>query len=466
MENSSSSEFSAYVSIFKLQFDISEANCSLINTETGVKWTNIENTGYLKNSKCSYKTVVKPNTEIWVKKETMLIEAFVDHIYFYFNEFENVPNDVTGMPALSLFPNSDNIERTVLWEFISDGSVESLGFSLIFEEILHTMFLYANSSNIFQVITTSDLYAKRISINFDVVGPPIDVSTIILTNDKPYFAYHLCENNTPYLFNIQLSPELKLQNASIEMYSTLENIETAILFFSNESITHKMNFKNCFADNSDKSSCKTYKTEFSVFHFSDNAYYCYYSIYLLLQSSTHTNGCVFKNNIHNMNYDHKTYPLIVSAMSNNISSCRIFVFPDVFISHITSIWTTPKINGSLKIYAGSESKELAKIEAASTSSWRDIVLNSDIYNIEIPINAAIVIYVDFPINSKIQDFPYNSILTSPHFGEPKMKLDVVDKDPYMSFEIKNYDVQFSLIEYKLHSQIQFYFIVGGKARIK
>uniref|UniRef100_A0AC35FG04 CUB domain-containing protein n=1 Tax=Panagrolaimus sp. PS1159 TaxID=55785 RepID=A0AC35FG04_9BILA len=241
------------------------------------------------------------------------------------------------MPALSLFPTSVNTERTVLWEFISDGSIESLGFSLSFEEIscfcgesliiipcqgirfydimnrtdgyycgnlncnftiildpecenqseiikmeitltpdqldpqlmyiydifriivdnvtileinyanyyrVHTMFLYANSSNIFQVITASDLYAKNIFINFGVDGPPIDVSTIMLTNDIPYFAYHLCENKTPNLFNIQLSPELKLQNASIEMYSTFENIETAILFFNNESITHKINFEN------------------------------------------------------------------------------------------------------------------------------------------------------------------------------------------------------------------------------
>uniref|UniRef100_A0AC34FLI4 CUB domain-containing protein n=1 Tax=Panagrolaimus sp. ES5 TaxID=591445 RepID=A0AC34FLI4_9BILA len=139
--NPSDDDFNAYLSIVKAAADFIEANCTITayfenNITT---WSNFnQDSGYLSNSKCSIDHFIPPGKEIVVKKQKEFLEKNVDYINIYFDgTFTISPTRYTKLTEDDMIVLSSydfNAEKHFLMEFTSDGSWESLGFEIEFEE--------------------------------------------------------------------------------------------------------------------------------------------------------------------------------------------------------------------------------------------------------------------------------------------------------------------------------------------
>uniref|UniRef100_A0A914YW05 CUB domain-containing protein n=1 Tax=Panagrolaimus superbus TaxID=310955 RepID=A0A914YW05_9BILA len=121
-------EFQAYVTLVKKEFPNIDAKCSNVTTGYKTLWTMDQQMGYGKNVNCSYLLIVKPDTEIFVDVDKVVFEKGVDYIRYY---PENLPRNYTTISSPTEFivePDENGKEKRFIWEFVSDGSIQSSGF--------------------------------------------------------------------------------------------------------------------------------------------------------------------------------------------------------------------------------------------------------------------------------------------------------------------------------------------------
>uniref|UniRef100_A0AC34GNY3 CUB domain-containing protein n=1 Tax=Panagrolaimus sp. ES5 TaxID=591445 RepID=A0AC34GNY3_9BILA len=136
-------EFEAYITIVNQNFTEKLVNCIEKRNGSDVIWTNFDyqNIGYERNRRCEYNLVIKPNTETYVSIEKFALEKGVDYVAYYDidSNLKNIlPYDLTpNRPnVFVLEPYYNNFDKHVLFEFVSDGSVQSMGFEIKFSEIV------------------------------------------------------------------------------------------------------------------------------------------------------------------------------------------------------------------------------------------------------------------------------------------------------------------------------------------
>uniref|UniRef100_A0AC34FMR5 CUB domain-containing protein n=1 Tax=Panagrolaimus sp. ES5 TaxID=591445 RepID=A0AC34FMR5_9BILA len=128
-------EFQAYVTIVKKEFPNTDAECSNVTTDYNTVWTMDQKMGYGKNVNCSYLLVVEPNTEVFVDVNKVVFEKGVDYIRYY---PEDLPRNYTTIGAPIEFiiePDENGKEKRLVWEFVTDGSIQSSGFDVSFTQL-------------------------------------------------------------------------------------------------------------------------------------------------------------------------------------------------------------------------------------------------------------------------------------------------------------------------------------------
>uniref|UniRef100_A0AC35FYX8 C-type lectin domain-containing protein n=1 Tax=Panagrolaimus sp. PS1159 TaxID=55785 RepID=A0AC35FYX8_9BILA len=116
-------EFQAYITVINKTFELAEESNVTV-------WTSIDekDSGYSKNVHCTFNLVISPNTMVLAVSDISL-ESGVDYVrYSQDNYIVNIGNDV----ELILEPYKNGTERHVLWEFVSDGSLQFYGFEMKF----------------------------------------------------------------------------------------------------------------------------------------------------------------------------------------------------------------------------------------------------------------------------------------------------------------------------------------------
>lgn len=132
-------DFLISVSVVKKQFNYTDGNCTIIkfNSNT-LKWTNIHSPykGINNYVRCLYNLTIPANTVIGLLLTNWGLEKNVDILQYYRNKTDIVKIDVLDYGSLPqdyiLQPNYDGITDNVLFEFLSDGSIISAGFTLEF----------------------------------------------------------------------------------------------------------------------------------------------------------------------------------------------------------------------------------------------------------------------------------------------------------------------------------------------
>uniref|UniRef100_A0A914XXC1 CUB domain-containing protein n=1 Tax=Panagrolaimus superbus TaxID=310955 RepID=A0A914XXC1_9BILA len=123
-------EFQAYVTIVKQQFGMSIPSCISTEIDVGTRWTNLISPlqGYDNNMCCSYNFTILKNRGVSVYIEQLWLETNVDVLKYRIGDSANVL--IVDYEDIVIQPK--NIDREAVFEFISDGSIHGLGFSLVF----------------------------------------------------------------------------------------------------------------------------------------------------------------------------------------------------------------------------------------------------------------------------------------------------------------------------------------------
>lgn len=108
-----------------------DINCTISKDGDQTIWKYINLHGYDQSVKCSYELIVEPNKQVYIEVFTDGLEQGVDYVHYSFDKITY--NTVNHSSKLAL--DAEATERHVFWEFVSDGSVEYIGFSIIFFEL-------------------------------------------------------------------------------------------------------------------------------------------------------------------------------------------------------------------------------------------------------------------------------------------------------------------------------------------
>uniref|UniRef100_A0AC34F383 CUB domain-containing protein n=1 Tax=Panagrolaimus sp. ES5 TaxID=591445 RepID=A0AC34F383_9BILA len=123
-------EFKAYISIIGKNYTINEIPCSISTMYNVIQWT-IED-GYINNGYCSIEIVI-PQKHMYGVIVFLEIEENVDVIRYNLDE-NNIAKLKNRGDELYFLPFNDGLERNMTFEFISDGSVQGLGFYVNFNQ--------------------------------------------------------------------------------------------------------------------------------------------------------------------------------------------------------------------------------------------------------------------------------------------------------------------------------------------
>uniref|UniRef100_A0AC34FX02 CUB domain-containing protein n=1 Tax=Panagrolaimus sp. ES5 TaxID=591445 RepID=A0AC34FX02_9BILA len=124
-------EFRAYVSIVRKKFKQPEdSGCTITQNGDATNWAS--NIGYENDMYCKYELIIPPNTQVSLRIIYYCVETNTDYIKYTTDENETIILEKTDGLNFHNFENVSN--KHVLFEYISDGSVQYLGFSLSFIE--------------------------------------------------------------------------------------------------------------------------------------------------------------------------------------------------------------------------------------------------------------------------------------------------------------------------------------------
>uniref|UniRef100_A0A914P828 CUB domain-containing protein n=1 Tax=Panagrolaimus davidi TaxID=227884 RepID=A0A914P828_9BILA len=136
-ENNFVPELTAYVTIIKNNLDHFSIHCPIKIDGNSTIWSYWNEEGYPNNARCTYSMKILPKTEIIAYQNEMSVESNVDVINFY---DANTSHPGTHFDNKCFFTDGKN-EKDILWEFISDGTVQSRGFQIQFDTKCMTFYL-------------------------------------------------------------------------------------------------------------------------------------------------------------------------------------------------------------------------------------------------------------------------------------------------------------------------------------
>uniref|UniRef100_A0AC34F8Y8 CUB domain-containing protein n=1 Tax=Panagrolaimus sp. ES5 TaxID=591445 RepID=A0AC34F8Y8_9BILA len=117
-------EFLTYVMIVKIDWVQVEANCEVKKEETSAEiWSG---KSFPNNAKCGYNYIIAPKTET-IASYWIYLEEEIDVLNLYFDGNDSIPYPLNiigtiAPPIFSIYPFEDETERSVYFEFISDGN--------------------------------------------------------------------------------------------------------------------------------------------------------------------------------------------------------------------------------------------------------------------------------------------------------------------------------------------------------
>lgn len=123
----------ASISVTKKHYNITLTDCSVIDIGTDILWNSSTLSGLPNYANCFCSFIIPPNTEYIGTYESGDIEYPADAIKLYFDGIP-FPPIIWNLNDISVYPNRNNVERNVTWEFVSDGSWNSQGFSVTFKK--------------------------------------------------------------------------------------------------------------------------------------------------------------------------------------------------------------------------------------------------------------------------------------------------------------------------------------------
>uniref|UniRef100_A0A914PYF0 Uncharacterized protein n=2 Tax=Panagrolaimus davidi TaxID=227884 RepID=A0A914PYF0_9BILA len=130
---------------------------------------------------------------------------------------------------------------------------------------------------------------------------------------------------------------------------------------------------------------------------------------------------------------------------------------------LSKIWISRTSKGELNILAGERASKVASIELESLSSYIDIILSAMIYIFEIPPATAVFMTFNDAFSDPIViTYPFKTIVTSPLYGSNS---DIITSVPYLVYDIHKSSARFSLLQYDIPSEMEYYIIADGM-RIK
>uniref|UniRef100_A0A914Y1H7 CUB domain-containing protein n=1 Tax=Panagrolaimus superbus TaxID=310955 RepID=A0A914Y1H7_9BILA len=172
-------ELTAYVTIIQNFFNNVAISCNStipLNPNSTTFWSYWNDNGYLSNGRCTHMIKIKPKMEVIATLQNSELEDNVDMINFY--EVNNsIPSGQLKKGCVAaVFPTEDEKEeREILWEFISDGSVQLRGFNVSFNST------YCNCANPSIIVPCTgkidayimdgagDFYCGNLNCNFTVI---------------------------------------------------------------------------------------------------------------------------------------------------------------------------------------------------------------------------------------------------------------------------------------------------------
>uniref|UniRef100_A0AC34F151 CUB domain-containing protein n=1 Tax=Panagrolaimus sp. ES5 TaxID=591445 RepID=A0AC34F151_9BILA len=120
-----------YISVVKNNVTKEDGGCRKWDYNSGVIWTNTLNTGYKNNMRCIFHLIIPKNSAVVVYTSIYSVEYEIDYINYYIED--EYLNKSLGIrfddTELNIF------RQNATFEFISDGSVNSYGFTLDFTYI-------------------------------------------------------------------------------------------------------------------------------------------------------------------------------------------------------------------------------------------------------------------------------------------------------------------------------------------
>uniref|UniRef100_A0A914Q611 CUB domain-containing protein n=1 Tax=Panagrolaimus davidi TaxID=227884 RepID=A0A914Q611_9BILA len=204
-------EFQAYVTIVLKEFQNTDAKCTNVTTGPTTIWTMNKEKGYGKNVNCTHLLIIPPTTEILVKIDEVVFEKGVDYIKYYpEGNRRNYTTFDSGATFIlePLEAEEGHKNKTFVWEFVSDGSVQASGFNVSFME----MPCVCSNKNIdcnvpyFHVMNFTDrYYCGSLNCNFDVSTCSADMLEIIFephdigAQRDLYDVFTVYSNNVPVL---------------------------------------------------------------------------------------------------------------------------------------------------------------------------------------------------------------------------------------------------------------------------
>lgn len=121
-------ELQAYITVVKKDFNFTNQNCSTKSDYDDITWYQ---NGYSNNFQCTFNLSIPNNTEIIVDYRLFALEKNIDFVKIIGNSTYEV---LTESSKFVIRPNKMGFENQVMFEFISDGSLQSLGFEMHFTE--------------------------------------------------------------------------------------------------------------------------------------------------------------------------------------------------------------------------------------------------------------------------------------------------------------------------------------------
>uniref|UniRef100_A0AC35FMZ8 CUB domain-containing protein n=1 Tax=Panagrolaimus sp. PS1159 TaxID=55785 RepID=A0AC35FMZ8_9BILA len=221
-------DFSISISIVKKSFNYTDENCTITDVDDVKKhWKSFTYPykGFPNNARCFYNLTIPANTSVGMIIYTWGIETNADILQYYRSETDIV--QILKQPSFNLGfmleSGYNGIEKSVLFEFKSDGSFSSLGFTIIFAflECKCNSVIKCDASLKEQTImgnNSDERYCGNLSCNITIQPCPTDFGfmklTILLTNDGIPINYTLFD-----IFRIISNNEtvLKIDNSNRDL---------------------------------------------------------------------------------------------------------------------------------------------------------------------------------------------------------------------------------------------------------
>uniref|UniRef100_A0AC35FKM6 CUB domain-containing protein n=1 Tax=Panagrolaimus sp. PS1159 TaxID=55785 RepID=A0AC35FKM6_9BILA len=470
-------EFQAYITIVLKDFPNTDAKCTNVTTGPTTIWTMDKEKGYGKNVNCTHLLIIPPKTEILVKIDEVVFEKGVDYIKYYPEGNRRNYTTFDSGATFILEPLEDeegHKNKTFVWEFVTDGSVQASGFNVSFME----MPCVCSDKNIdcnvpyFHVMNFTDrYYCGSLNCNFDVstcsaadmleiifephdIGAQRDLYDVFTVYSNNVSVLEIDSTNR-YLGKFPVYLNSKNDNKFEVVANVSKNVKWLDIFVK-PFIKPKIDLNVTLSDSQYNTVIDTSKFPFVLFQIDQKKTK---SQAFVVYSTFSQGGALYNNESLSIKlFNEQCFDKLNSSYK---CDCDITILIDdlnyYFVSHL---YTTSE-KEPVRVFIGTDqTKEYFSFTSSTASTSIKTGLFSKVYTVKIPKSSTFLMYLtryDFnPII--ISQKPYQALITTPNFATTKRNS--LTNDNFVTYEIgKNINVRFTAKDYKMGKNDNFYFMV-------